>query len=171
MHIPAPPGEDEPQLPNEAAKNYVVRTAQEKAEQAQQHLHKLQPEGHYAILCADTTVELNGLILAKPIDTNDARHMLQALSGQTHHVHTAVVLVANGNYYPALSTSSVQVKTLSSTEIDRYCASGEPFGKAGAYGIQGQAGAFIQHLEGSYSGVMGLPLYETYELLSKAKLV
>lgn len=171
VHIPAPPGEDEPQLPNESAVNYVKRTAYEKAVLAQQHLSLLYPNRQYAILCADTTVELNGLILAKPEDNNDAQRMLHALSNQTHHVHTAVVLVANHNYYQALSSSQVSIKELSSAEIDRYCASGEPFGKAGAYGIQGQAGAFVQHLEGSYSGVMGLPLYETYQLLDQAQLL
>ena len=171
VHIPAPPGEDEPQLDGESAIAYVQRTADDKLIQADDYLRSQQADAEHAILCADTTVELHGTILAKPIDATDAKHMLQSLSGQRHHVHTAVALLLNGKVYRALSTSTVHMKALSEAEIIQYCASKEPMGKAGAYGIQGRAGVFVQHLEGSYSGVMGLPLYETYQLLQEAGLL
>lgn len=171
VHVPAPPGEDEPQEEGETAISYVTRTAAEKAVQAQHYLLTQQIDTEYALLCADTTVELNSAILSKPSDLNDASRMLRLLSDQTHHVHTAVVLIAKGHRYSALSSSQVTMKALSNVEIARYCESGEPLGKAGAYGIQGQAAAFIRHLEGSYSGVMGLPLHETYDLFVQSGLI
>lgn len=169
--VPPPPGADEPRLPNETAIAYVRRTAYNKATQALAHLSPGAPPTEQAILCADTTVELDGDILGKPANMTDAARMLHALSDKSHHVHTAIVLAVEGRYYQALSTSKVSFKRLSNQEITAYCASGEPFGKAGAYGIQGRAGAFVRNLEGSYSGVMGLPLYETCQLLSQANLL
>ena len=113
------------------------------------------------ILCADTTVALGHEILGKPQDAAHAKAMLMRLSGHTHRVLTAVVV--NGKL--RLSSSHVRWRALDEDEVDRYVASGEPMGKAGAYAIQGRSGAWTQHMEGSYSGIMGLPLFETAELL------
>lgn len=124
-------------------------------------------EADVYILSADTTVILNNRVLGKPTDIADAKGMLEALSGKTHHVHTAIALYHDGQLSQAVSISEVQFKNLSRAEIERYCGTGEPFGKAGSYGIQGRAGAFVSHLSGSYSGVMGLPAYETQQLLTE----
>lgn len=113
------------------------------------------------VLCADTTVALGQTILGKPADAEDAARMLRSLSGQTHRVLTAVCV--HGQL--RVSASQVRWRVLDEAEIDRYVASAEPFGKAGAYAIQGRSGAWTEHIEGSYSGIMGLPLYETAELL------
>lgn len=169
--VPAPTGEDEPILANESAIQYVQRTALDKLEQAinwrasQPQLHQQQ-----AILCADTTVELQGKILGKPADLKQAAQMLMALSNQSHQVHTAACLAYEDNIYATLSSSQICFKALTPLEIEQYCQSKEPLGKAGSYGIQGLAAAFIAHLEGSYSGVMGLDLYQTHELLIQAGL-
>lgn len=171
LYLPASGAEDEPVLPHESAVAYVQRTAQDKLQQAllwranQQDLHVDWP-----ILCADTTVELEGEILAKPRDLADAAKMLRALSDNRHQVHTAACLAYQGQIFQALSTSQIWFKALTSTEIDQYCQSQEPLGKAGAYGIQGRAAIFIKHLEGSYSGVMGLDLYQTHQLCLQAGL-
>lgn len=172
MYVPAPEGEDEPVLAHESALAYVQRTALNKLEQALQWRSE-QPELHQnsAILCADTTVELEGEILAKPRDLAHAAEMLKALSGQHHSVHTAACLAYAGQIYQAVSSSQVWFMAMSQAEIAAYCHTQEPLGKAGAYGIQGAAAAFIKRLEGSYSSVMGLDLYQTYELLLKAKLL
>jgi septum formation protein len=122
------------------------------------------------ILCADTTVALAGQILGKPDNAAHAANMLQQLSGKKHQVFTSVAVYANGLETMALSTSEVSVAALTTVQIDAYIASGEPFGKAGAYGIQGAAAAWIQEIKGSYSGIMGLPLFETAQLLNKAGL-
>lgn len=168
--VPAPAGEDEPIHANESAIDYVQRTAHEKLEHAKQW-HAQQPQLYpWPILCADTTVELQGQILAKPKNLQEAKAFLQLLSGQEHHVHTAVCLSVGENHYKALSTSTIRFKPLSPAEIDIYCQSQEPLGKAGAYGIQGMAAAFVTHLTGSYSGVMGLDLHQTYQLLLNAGL-
>lgn len=113
------------------------------------------------ILCADTTVALGDEILGKPADAADAARMLARLSGQVHRVLTAVVV--DGQL--RLSESRVQWRVLDGDEIARYVASGEPMGKAGAYAIQGRSGAWTRQMDGSYSGIMGLPLYDTAELL------
>lgn len=113
------------------------------------------------ILCADTTVALGQEILGKPVDDADAARTLARLSGRTHRVLTAVVMEGALR----LSTSHVRWRALEPDEITRYVASGEPMGKAGSYAIQGRSGAWTQHIEGSYSGIMGLPLFETAELL------
>jgi len=146
---------------------YVKRVARAKAE----HGLKLvvwRRQASQPILAADTTVECNGEILGKPADEADARRMLQLLSGSRHRVLTAVSLAWSGHIETVLSESMVQFRQLDEAEISKYIASGEPMDKAGAYGIQGRAGMFVQRLEGSYTGVMGLPLCETGELLKMA---
>ena len=147
-------------LPHEKAKDYVVRAAQNKlaffSRLAQQRGLERRP-----ILCADTTVAIDGMILGKPASESENATMLRSLSGKTHQVYTAIACAE----LTALSTSQVTFAPLNETEIAAYCASGEGMGKAGGYGIQGAAAAFISHIAGSYSGIMGLPLYETQILL------
>jgi len=119
------------------------------------------------ILCADTTVAVDDLILGKPEDDADARRMLGLLSGRSHRVITAVA-VADATWREAmLNVSHVEFAPLTAAQIDRYIASREPFGKAGAYAVQSQAAAWIVKIAGSYSGIMGLPLFETAQLLDK----
>ncbi|MBS0445835.1 MAG: septum formation inhibitor Maf [Proteobacteria bacterium] len=120
------------------------------------------------ILCADTTVALGRRILGKPRDAPDARATLALLSGRTHRVITAVAVASRGRVELAISVSRVRVSAVATSEIDRYVASGEPFGKAGAYAIQSAFAAWISHIDGSYSGIMGLPLHETARLLRAA---
>ena len=118
------------------------------------------------LLAADTTVTVDGEILGKPADAFEARAMLQRLSGRSHEVLTAVAVCHGVRVDSALSVSRVELLPLTAAMLDGYIASGEPFDKAGAYGIQGRAASFIAHLDGSYSGVMGLPLCETARLLA-----
>jgi septum formation protein len=169
LDVPAPPGEDEPRHIGESPLQYVERTALDKAKRAIAWVQS-QPavlNSTLPILTADTTVALGDLILGKPADEDDAVQILRSLSARTHIVYTAVVLSHADKQWRALSTSRVSFKALSDEEITRYIVSKEPFGKAGAYGIQGQAASFISNLDGSYTGVMGLPLFETAELLKK----
>jgi len=119
------------------------------------------------VLAADTEVVLDGTIFGKPGDAADALAMLAKLSGRTHEVITAVALRWEAQLAQGVSTSRVTFRAIPKDEIERYIATGEPFDKAGAYAIQGKAAAFVQHLEGSYSGVVGLPLYETAEILAR----
>ena len=130
------------------------------------------PDGHWPLaplLAADTTVAVGGRILGKPADAEDAARILGMLSGRSHRVLSSVVVVnARGKIRQRTQVSRVRFRRLTDEDIEAYIASGEPFGKAGAYGIQGRAAAFVKKLEGSYSGVMGLPLFETAELLGKA---
>jgi septum formation protein len=121
------------------------------------------------VLSADTTVALDGGILGKPADRKEAAAMLAALSGRRHDVFTAVALMRDERIDSAVSRSEVQFKQLSPEEIAQYVATGECDDKAGAYAIQGRAGRFIMELRGSYSGVMGLPLFETGQLLDKLR--
>jgi septum formation protein len=121
------------------------------------------------VLAADTTVALQDQIIGKPRDRAEAAEMLAALSGQRHEVHTAVALKSHDQVEFALSSSEVQMRKLSADEIAHYVASGEGDDKAGAYAIQGRAARFVVELRGSYSGVMGLPLYETSQLLEKLR--
>ncbi|ALX83326.1 Maf family protein [Achromobacter ruhlandii] len=167
LRVPAPPGEDEPQHPGESAADYVQRTARDKAERGRDWL-RAQALPVLPLLAADTTVILDGQVLGKPADRDDAIRILQALSGQTHQVHTAVALWTGDRLLEAVSITQVQMRPLQPDEIARYCDSGEPDGKAGAYGIQGLAGTFIARIDGSYTGVMGLPLFETANLLRAA---
>ena len=120
------------------------------------------------ILCSDTTVALGRRILGKPADAFEAVATLRALSGQTHLVITAVALGVGTNQWVAVSTSRVRFAVMPEAAIEAYVASGDPFGKAGAYAIQSGVAAWIEHIEGSYSGIMGLPLFETAQLLRKA---
>ena len=119
------------------------------------------------ILCADTTVAVDALILGKPQDDADAARMLQLMSGRRHRVITAVAMADGIQRAATLNVSEVEFAPLSAAQIDRYVASREPFGKAGAYAIQSQAAAWIVNISGSYSGIMGLPLFETASLLAK----
>ena len=161
-------------LAGEAPAAYVQRVTALKARAAYARWQALQARDGAAwpalpILCADTTVALESQILGKPIDSADAAAMLAQLSGQMHQVLTAVAVVDRvGALHTALSTSQVQFKTLSAAEIATYVASAEPLGKAGSYGIQGRAAAFVQHMAGSYTGIVGLPVFETAQLLQAA---
>jgi septum formation protein len=122
------------------------------------------------ILASDTTVALGRRILGKPADAAEARAMLGSLSGRTHRVLTAVALWTGRRMLAALSDSRVHVATIPAADIDRYVAGGEPFGKAGAYAIQGRFAAWISRIDGSHSGIMGLPLHETASLLRQARV-
>lgn len=155
---------DETPLPDEPGMDYVLRLARLKAEAGMraQQARRLPP---WPILAADTTVTLSGQILGKPADAEEATAMLRQYSGRSHTVLTAVAAAFLGRVQVALSESQVRFRPLSEAEIAAYVASGEPFDKAGGYGIQGRAALFIEHLSGSYSGVMGLPLCETAQLL------
>ena len=119
------------------------------------------------VLCADTTVAVDDLILGKPADAADARRILGLLSGRGHRVITAVAVADGGHRAAALNVSEVEFAPLTAVQIERYVASREPFGKAGAYAIQSQAAAWIVNISGSYSGIMGLPLFETARLLEE----
>ena len=175
----APAGEDteaiETPLPNEKARDYVQRVTFVKSAIA---LKRWQASGKpwAPILCADTTVSLpnhpDGEILGKPSNSQDAEHILEMLSGKTHEVLTALVLTVDQKTNPLflVQVSEVQFSHLSKEQITNYIASDEPFGKAGAYGIQGRGGAFIPSIKGSYSGIMGLPIYEASQLLDFAKV-
>ena len=156
---------DEEQLPGETAADYVVRTAKEKALAA---LAKIRAEGREPapVLAADTVVISDGIVLGKPADREEARRFMQLLSGRTHDVRTAVWVGTDAeNIASAVSVSRVTFTSLSEEQIERYIATDEPYDKAGGYGIQGLAGLFIACIEGSYTGIMGLPVFETGNLL------
>lgn len=161
---------DEPRLPGESPADYVVRTAREKAERGVTSVRKrgLSPR---PILSADTTVILGDDILGKPADRDEAVRMLQRLSGTRHEVRTALALAVEGSVHEDVSITQVRFRELTDRDIQRYCDSGEPYDKAGGYGIQGLAGVFVERIEGSYTGVMGLPLFETARLLAHAGIV
>ena len=159
---------DESTQGGETPAAYVERMARAKAEAGWRRM--LQRNLPLApVLAADTTVALDGRILNKPVDRKEAAEMLAALSGQRHEVLTAVALARDDEIDSLLSRSEVQFKKLSSDEIAQYVATGECDDKAGAYAIQGRAARFVIELRGSYSGVMGLPLYETSQLLEKLR--
>jgi len=160
---------DETQQPDESPEHYVSRLAQEKAEACLRGLSAGQRI--HPVLGADTTVALDGKVLGKPEDDNDARMMLMALSGSTHQVHTAVALAAMNKIEVVLSSTVVEMVSFSEQQIEYYIASGEHRDKAGSYGIQGLAGAWIKKIEGSYTGVMGLPICETAALLRKHHII
>jgi septum formation protein len=155
--------------PGETPMQYVQRVVRAKALAAQARLER---RGGQAapILVADTTGAVGGTSLGKPTDAADAARMLGLLSGRTHRVLTAVAVVRGARTDEALSLSRVRFERLSAARIDAYVASGEPFGKAGAYAIQGRAAAFVRRIEGSHSGIMGLPLHDTARLLQRAGL-
>ena len=164
----SPPDVDESILANEQPDTYVERVARAKA-QAGWRLLRLRNLPFAPVLAADTTVALDGQILGKPADRKEAAAMLAALSGRRHDVFTAVALMRDERIDSAVSRSEVQFKQLSPEEIAQYIATGEGDDKAGAYAIQGRAARFIMELRGSYSGVMGLPLFETGQLLDKLR--
>ena len=155
---------DESILEGENPLDYVSRVSMLKARAGQQYLRKSRLV-NAPVLSADTTVAINEIILGKPVDENDARQMLERLSGQTHDVISVVSMCCENKMEQKTSVTEVTMKQLSNDEIQRYIESNEPFGKAGGYGIQGQASLFISRIEGSYSGVMGLPIFETARLL------
>lgn len=158
---------DETPLPGEAPEAYVQRVAQAKAEHGLR-IARLRRLLVRPVLSADTTLEVDGEIIGKPQDAADAARILARLSGRSHRVLTAIAVAAEGRpLEQALSISTVTFRDLSSDEIERYVATGEPLDKAGAYGIQGRAGIFVARLDGSYTGVMGLPVHETALLLRR----
>lgn len=157
------PDIDESRLPGETPAEYVVRLACAKAQRVWE---RLKPEERKPVLAADTTVALEDEIFGKPHDRSAGVAMLQQLSGRTHQVYTAVAVFHAGGLQHALSVSEVTMRTLSVAECLAYWNSGEPQDKAGGYAVQGLAATFITQLRGSYSGVMGLPLAETSQLLS-----
>ena len=156
-------------LPGEAPRDYVQRVTMAKLGAASQSSWNRQAEavGAAPILCADTTVALDQTILGKPEDDADAARMLRALQGRAHEVFTAVAVGWRGQQLTALSRSVVEFASMSEGDIARYVASGEPRGKAGAYGIQGLAAQHVRQITGSYTGIMGLPLFETAQLLKQ----
>lgn len=158
------PAIDEQQQPNEVPEMYVLRLALHKARAG---LAMLAEGDARPVLGADTVVVLEHQILGKPRDEADACAMLARLAGHSHRVMTAVAMVdASGEEHSRLSVSQVRFRAIGEDEICRYWHSGEPADKAGGYAIQGLGALFVEHLEGSYSGVMGLPLFETAELLA-----
>lgn len=164
----SPPDVDETVLEGDTPHGYVERVARAKAE-AGWKLLRLRNLPLAPVLAADTTVALGGTILGKPADRKQAAEMLAQLSGQRHEVLSAVALKRDDWLECLLSRSEVQFKKLSADEIAQYAATGECDDKAGAYAIQGRAARFVAELHGSYSGVMGLPLYETAQLLDKLR--
>lgn len=151
---------DESRLPGEAVVDMVMRLACEKAQAAD--------AGALPVLGADTIVVLGDRVFGKPGSEQDALEMLHLLSGRAHRVLTAVALISNGRLETALTDTEIRFRDIDPDEALAYWQSGEPEGKAGSYAIQGLGGVFVQSLVGSYSGVVGLPVYETTELLSKA---
>lgn len=172
VHDPAHPDDaevNEDSLPGEQPAPYVLRLAREKALAG---VKRMQQRGLPAgwVLAADTTLAVDGGIIGKPVDAADAQAILSRLSGRSHQVLTGVALAdAQGRVEVALSHSDVEFAEVDAAEIARYVASGEPMDKAGAYGIQGQAALFIREIRGSYTGIMGLPLFETGELFRRLR--
>jgi len=148
----------------EAADAYVLRLARAKAEAVWARLERGEER---PVLAADTAVVLDGQVLGKPADAPEAEAMLAALSSRAHRVLTAVALKTSAGADTLLSESEVRFRATTPAERRAYCATGEPFDKAGGYGIQGRAAVFVEHLRGSYSSVVGLPLYETAVLLAR----
>jgi len=157
---------DETPLAGEAPIVYVDRVARAKAGHGWQIVgwRRLLAQ---PVLAADTTLEFEGKIIGKPADAEDAKAILRRLSGKTHRVLTAIAVACDGRLESQVSVSEVRFAALTDSEIRDYVASGEPMDKAGAYGIQGRAGVFVEYLAGSYTGVMGLPIHETAVLLRK----
>jgi len=159
----------EDEHPGELPADYVARVTRAKLAAARERLARLKLAAA-PILAADTTVALGKRILGKPRDADDAAATLALLSGQTHRVLSAVAVHDGQRTRVAVSDSHVHFAQLPREFIDGYVASGEPFGKAGAYAIQSQIAAWIERIDGSYSGIMGLPLYETAQLLRQARV-
>ena len=157
---------DETPAASEPPTDYVLRVARIKAQAGWSRLEQRRLM-RFPVLSADTTVTLETRIFGKPSSREEAAAFLRALSGKSHEVHTAVAVMFEDQIEMALSTTQVHMRELDDQEIRQYVSSGEALDKAGAYAIQGRGAAFIRGIEGSYSGVMGLPLYETYLLLGK----
>ncbi len=161
-------------IQGESPVQYVERVTRAKADAAVARM-RLQERLVLPILVSDTTVAIGGTFFGKPENAEHAKEILSQLSGKTHKVLTAVAVAKvsspkDHSISLALSRSRIQFRRLKGSEIDRYVATGEPFGKAGAYAIQGYAATFVKHIEGSYSGIMGLPLFETAKLLNLSNL-
>ncbi|MBC7455936.1 MAG: septum formation inhibitor Maf [Massilia sp.] len=156
-------------LPGEDPLAYVARVAREKAAFAW-HVVQCRRLPPRPVLAADTTVTLDGDILGKPSTLDAAIGMLERLSGRTHQVLTSVAVRYANMDEQITQVSSVRFATLSAASVNAYCATGEPYDKAGGYGIQGLAALFVEHIEGSHSGIMGLPLFDTARLLRQAGL-
>ncbi len=158
------PQVEEARHPNEAVEKMVARLAEAKARAAAESVGE---KNHAIIICADTAVELDGEIFGKPRDAADAREMLSYLSGRTHYVLTGIfaVRLPDGATRSAVERTAVTLALLDPIEIEAYVTSGEPFGKAGGYAIQGRAGRYIPRIEGCYFNVVGLPLARLYALL------
>jgi septum formation protein len=164
---PIGPEVNEAVLPDEAPLDYVLRVASDKASFAQKTMLwrklPLRP-----VLAADTTVVVDGRILGKPASTDEAVAMLTLLSGRTHQVHTCVAVRHQDDVWHTVQTSDVAFADITPAQIAAYCATSEPYDKAGGYAVQGMAALFIKDIAGSYSGIMGLPLFETAQLLQQA---
>tara|TARA_R110002073_G_scaffold184431_7_gene342849 strand:+ start:243 stop:839 length:597 start_codon:yes stop_codon:yes gene_type:complete len=158
---------DESIRPREPAHDYVLRMAQEKADSALTELAANEESESFLVLAADTSVVCDAWVLGKPVSEDDAVAMLRRLSGREHRVLSAVTVASQTKQRSVLSESRVTFREISVEEAQRYYRSGEPQGKAGAYAIQGYGAVFVENLQGSYSGVMGLPLFETAQLLSE----
>jgi len=156
---------DETQMPDEPVIGFVQRLAMEKA---QTGFEIIENPFELPVLGSDTVVVVEGIVLGKPENRKQAKEMLQLLSGKKHTVHTSVAIVTNKEKFIAMSSTQVQFKSLDEQEIDRYLETGEADDKAGSYAIQGMAAQFINNINGSFSGVMGLPLYETVQLLKQS---
>ncbi|WP_025916631.1 nucleoside triphosphate pyrophosphatase [Herminiimonas sp. CN] len=166
-HTARGPDVSEAVRPDELPHEYVARVCGEKASFAWQMIQKRRLPSR-PVLAADTTVVIDGKILGKPACTAEAIEMMRQLSGRTHQVMTSIALHHNAQSWQLTQISEVTFADLSESTIDRYCATHEPYDKAGGYGIQGLAAVFIRHISGSYSGIMGLPLFETTQLLQEA---
>ncbi|MHB8914284.1 MAG: Maf family protein [Thiobacillus sp.] len=154
----------------ESAVDFVQRMAREKAASGW-HAVEIRRLLRFPVLSADTLVDVDGSILGKPADRHAAETMLKQLSGRAHWVHTAVAIQRETRMESVLSSSKVEFGPVSATEIRHYLDSGEYTDKAGAYGIQGRIAAFVKHIEGSHTGIMGLPLFETNGLLKQFGIV
>ena len=154
-------------LPDELPLDYVQRVCRAKAQMMRQQIAESGSpiQRNRPILCADTTVAFGTEILGKPADASDVHAMLSRLSGQTHQVHTAVAIALAHEVIECVVSSDVTFRTLSTAQIEDYVHSGEPFGKAGAYAIQGYGACFVEHLRGSFSAVKGLPVFEVAQML------
>lgn len=152
---------------HESPRDYVSRVARDKARAGLASLDAVDA----FVLGADTEVVLDNDVFGKPVDADDARAMLYRLSGRTHEVISALWAVGKTQEQCEICVSKVRFSALTQAQIEAYVTTGEPFGKAGAYAIQGRGGALIEHLDGSYSGVMGLPVFETARLLRSLKLI
>jgi len=169
FEVLAPQVEEKPE-PDESPVEYVERIALAKARAVERLVHQQNLQS-WPILAADTCVCLGAELMGKPADIQDGLRMLRLLSGGSHQVFSGIVLLHDGQAFTGHSESSVTFAELSKEEIIRYWDSGEPQDKAGSYAIQGMAGKFVSNITGSYSGIVGLPLYEVYQLLKKAGLV